>query len=226
MNNLSRSIGLLLITLLSACDADKSPTPHAPTPKVSIESPSVETKTAGQSDVNSSQSGVKPSAPLIVNAPAKPFKQVAREPEHVLAPNVVVVPVVAHSSSVKKPAIFKTNISAASSNSKSEAAAKARVQIAGKTKPSSKVVQQTRLDKPILDLTLPSEMVDQLHPVGKVQPIIHKAVLPPMFSEKKSTKDSPFQLNGRLLSNQMQLQLRDESHREVEGAALDFEFKQ
>ena len=40
------------------------------------------------------------------------------------------------------------------------------------------------------------------------------------------TRAAPFQLNGRLLSNEMQLQLRNEERREVEGAALDFEFKQ
>ena len=222
MNNFSRFIGLLLITLLSACDADKSSAPPAPTPKVSVESVPVEIKPAAQPHSDSSQAVVKPSAPLVAQAPAAaPFKQLEREPEHVLAPNVAVVPVIiahAQSSSVKKPVIVKTTANAVTG--------KSHAPIASKTKPASEVVQQTRLDKPSLDLTLPSDMVDQLQPAGKVAPMIHKAVLPPMFSEKKSSKDSPFQLNGRLLSNQMQLQLRDESHREVEGAALDFEFKQ
>ena len=39
------------------------------------------------------------------------------------------------------------------------------------------------------------------------------------------TRQSPFQLNGRLINNEMQLQLRNEERREVEGAALEFEFK-
>ena len=44
---------------------------------------------------------------------------------------------------------------------------------------------------------------------------------------EKAAEESPFQLNGRLLSNEMDLQLRNEyRHNEIEGAALDFEFKQ
>ncbi|MEG2797966.1 MAG: translation initiation factor 2, partial [Pseudomonas sp.] len=50
-------------------------------------------------------------------------------------------------------------------------------------------------------------------------------LLPPMFGEKP-TDNSAFQINGRLLSNEMKLQLRNEERRDVEGAALDFEFKQ
>jgi hypothetical protein len=50
-------------------------------------------------------------------------------------------------------------------------------------------------------------------------------LLPPMFGEKPAD-NSAFQINGRLLSNEMKLQLRNEERREVEGAALDFEFKQ
>jgi hypothetical protein len=47
-----------------------------------------------------------------------------------------------------------------------------------------------------------------------------------MFTEKPETNDSPFQLNGRLINNEMQLQLRNDSRREVEGAAIDFEYRQ
>ena len=54
----------------------------------------------------------------------------------------------------------------------------------------------------------------------------HKPLLPNLFGEKPA-EDSPFQLNGRLLSNEMELQLRNEARdRQIEGAALDFEFKQ
>ena len=45
-----------------------------------------------------------------------------------------------------------------------------------------------------------------------------------MFGEKP-VDNSAFQINGRLLSNEMQLQMRNEERRDVEGAALDFEFK-
>ncbi|MNG25605.1 hypothetical protein D3C84_1104860 [compost metagenome] len=50
-------------------------------------------------------------------------------------------------------------------------------------------------------------------------------MLPYLFGEKPPS-DSPFQLNGRLISNEMQLQLRNESRKDVEGAAIEFEFKQ
>jgi hypothetical protein len=43
---------------------------------------------------------------------------------------------------------------------------------------------------------------------------------------KAVTNDSPFQLNGRLINNEMQLQLRNDSRRDVEGAAIEFEFPQ
>ncbi len=68
-------------------------------------------------------------------------------------------------------------------------------------------------------------MVRQLQPIGSVPPTTRAPLLPPMFGERPKA-DSPFQLNGRLLSNEMKLQLRNEERREVEGAALDFEFKQ
>lgn len=83
------------------------------------------------------------------------------------------------------------------------------------------------LPKANLDLSLPTELVDNLQPnVGEPSPIKkRKPLLPPLFVEK-SEADSPFQLNGRLISNEMQLQLRNDSRRDVEGAAIDFEYRQ
>lgn len=81
------------------------------------------------------------------------------------------------------------------------------------------------LPKAKLDLRLPPGMVEQIKPVEQIEAEIRKPLLPSMFGEKPST-DSPFQLNGRLLSNEMQLQLRNDSRQDVEGAAIDFEFKQ
>ncbi|MGB5958657.1 hypothetical protein [Pseudomonas sp.] len=94
-------------------------------------------------------------------------------------------------------------------------------------KPVSKAVAKP-LPKPKLDLSLPVEMVDDLEPnVGTPSPIQRrKALLPPMFTEKPEASDSPFQLNGRLISNEMQLQLRNDSRHDVEGAAIDFEYRQ
>ncbi len=94
-------------------------------------------------------------------------------------------------------------------------------------KPVSKEVAKP-LPKAKLDLSLPADMVDDLEPnVGSPSPIQRrKPLLPPMFTEKPETSDSPFQLNGRLISNEMQLQLRNDSRRDVEGAAIDFEYRQ
>jgi len=91
---------------------------------------------------------------------------------------------------------------------------------------SSHQITQKHLPSVSLDLSLPPEMVRQLRPLGTIDMPKHKPLLPNMF-EEKTPEDSPFQLNGRLLSNEMGLQLRNEARRnEVEGAALDFEFKQ
>ena len=100
-----------------------------------------------------------------------------------------------------------------------------------KAKPARKAVSKA-VAKPLpeakLDLSLPADMVNDLEPnVGTPSPIQRrKPLLPPMFSEKPETSDSPFQLNGRLINNEMQLQLRNDSRHEVEGAAIDFEYRQ
>ncbi len=104
---------------------------------------------------------------------------------------------------------------------KKAASVKKRPPVASKSKPASEVVK-TKLPPAKLDLSLPKDMVQQLKPAGTVPMPKHDAILPQMFGEK----DSGFQLNGRLLSNEMQLQLRNEERRDIEGAALDFEFKQ
>ena len=90
---------------------------------------------------------------------------------------------------------------------------------------SSREVAQTQLEPAQLDLSLPSDMVRHLQPLGTVPRPKSVPLLPPMFGEKP-TDNSAFQINGRLLSNEMKLQLRNEERREVEGAALEFEFKQ
>jgi hypothetical protein len=99
---------------------------------------------------------------------------------------------------------------------------KKRPPIASKSKAASEVVK-TELPPAKLDLKLPPQMAQELKPVGTVPLPNNDALLPPMFGEK--TSSGPFQLNGRLLNNEMQLQLRNDERREVEGAALDFEFK-
>jgi hypothetical protein len=104
---------------------------------------------------------------------------------------------------------------------KKTAPIKKRPPIASKSKPASEVVK-TQLPPVSLDLSLPQHMVERLKPSGTVPLPKHDGVLPQMFGDKTSQ----FQLNGRLISNEMQLQLRNEERRDVDGAALEFEFKQ
>jgi hypothetical protein len=92
-------------------------------------------------------------------------------------------------------------------------------------KPVSKAVA-TPLPKPALDLSLPVDMVNDLEPNVGSSATRRKPLLPAMFTEKPQSDESPFQLNGRLISNEMQLQLRNESRRDVEGAAIEFEYRQ
>jgi len=100
-----------------------------------------------------------------------------------------------------------------------------RAPIASKSKSARQIAKQ-RIPSANLDLSLPPDMVKQLQPLGTIPMPKHKPLLPNMFGEKPE-QDSPFQLNGRLLSNEMELQLRNEARdRQIEGAALDFQFEQ
>ncbi|WP_277758789.1 translation initiation factor 2 [Pseudomonas sp. A34-9] len=137
------------------------------------------------------------------------------------APGVVAAAVQekpAATSSTKKNTPAKT---AAPAQRTQQKVIKKRKPIASKSKPASEVVK-TKLPPARLDLSLPKDMVQELKPKGTVELPKREPILPQFFGEK----NSGFQLNGRLLSNEMQLQLRNEERREVEGAALDFEFKQ
>jgi hypothetical protein len=116
----------------------------------------------------------------------------------------------------KKPAVIKKTPA-----KKVATAKKRRAPVASKSK-SAREVAKTPLPPAKLDLSLPHDMVEKLQPRGKVPLPKRETLLPSMFEERPG----PFQLNGRLLSNEMQLPLRNQEHNEVEGAALDFEFKQ
>jgi outer membrane biosynthesis protein TonB len=93
-----------------------------------------------------------------------------------------------------------------------------------KAKPVSKAVAKP-LPQPKIDLSLPKDMVKHLEPDLGDGPVVRKPLLPSMFPTKPESDSSPFQLNGRLISNEMQLQLRNDSRRDVEGAAIEFEFR-
>ena len=122
----------------------------------------------------------------------------------------------AASATAKKPAPVKK----AAPVKKKAAKVKKRPPIASKSKTASEVAK-TKLPSADLDLSLPKDMAEELKPLGTVALPRRDALLPQMFGDKSS----PFQLNGRLISNEMQLQLRNEERHEVEGAALEFEFK-
>lgn len=103
---------------------------------------------------------------------------------------------------------------------KTASSQKKRAPIASESK-SAHEVAKTPLPPANLDLSLPHDMVQKLQPPGTVPLPKREPLLPSMFGQKPD----PFQLNGRLLNNEMQLPLRNSERREVEGAALDFEFK-
>ncbi|MGR3885971.1 translation initiation factor 2 [Pseudomonas sp. 1152_12] len=130
----------------------------------------------------------------------------------------------AASAEQKTPAKKHTPAKKAPAAKKKAAAVKKRAPIASKSK-SAHDVAQTKLPPAKLDLSLPSDMVRHLQPIGTMPQPKSVPLLPPMFDEKPSD-NSAFQINGRLLSNEMKLQLRNEERRDIEGAALDFEFKQ
>lgn len=107
---------------------------------------------------------------------------------------------------------------------------KAKPKAASKAKPKARRAARNTavakpLPKPKLDLSLPKSMVNQLEPDVGDGPVVRKPILPSMFPAKPESDGSPFQLNGRLISNEMQLQMRNDSRRDVDGAALDFEFR-
>jgi len=70
-----------------------------------------------------------------------------------------------------------------------------------------------------LDLKLRPNVFDPLQPLAPLSE--ESTLLPPLFTEKVEP-DSPFQLNGKLISNE-----RDGDYwQSIEGAQLQFEFKQ
>lgn len=239
-----RCFSVILVVLLSACDADKAPAPPAKVsnsaaPAASAPAPSATVDVAdGQKSAPSAVSAVSTGEPLPIGKPA-----VEGQAVHELAPNIPAVPVVASGkpsgrSSETPIAGGKAAASSVPSDAKSakvkadNAEVARRAPVANKSKAASQVVKETRLNKVPLDLSLPPEMVKQLTPPANVitsasktkpQPAGAKPLLPKMFPDANADPD--FQMQGRLLSNEMDLQLRNEARKDVEGAALDFTFK-
>lgn len=233
-----RCVSVMLLVMLSACDADKAPTPPA---KATASAAGTRADAPAVSPVSPEPakpaSGAEPSS-------AVPDKPGVEAPEvHALTPNIKTAPVVASGKSSAEAPRTVTNAKtaddkAAGSNAKSakvkadNAEVARRAPVASKSKSASQVVKETKLNKVPLDLSLPPEMVKQLTPPANVISSASKAkapstgakpLLPKMFPDANADPD--FQMQGRLLSNEMDLQLRNEARKDVEGAALDFTFK-
>ncbi|MCQ2993553.1 translation initiation factor 2 [Pseudomonas syringae] len=204
--NVFRCVALSVVVLLSACDAQKD---AAPKPKVAAEA----------------QAPAKPAvSPPVVEAP-KSASEPAKSQVHELAPNVPVVPVAtngdaAPASKQNKTEVAKAPAAKTAKEKKNDAAKRKSVA------ESKKTLKDTSLNNAKLDLSLPPELAKELQPAGTAKAKPRKPILPPMFGDKRASGNDPFELNGRILSNEMDLQMRNDSRRDVEGAALDFKFRQ
>jgi len=120
------------------------------------------------------------------------------------------------------------SVNKASTKAPAKSQAKPVTKAKPKPKPKARAVSKAvakPLPQPKIDLSLPKDMVKHLEPDLGDGPVVRKPLLPSMFPTKPESDSSPFQLNGRLISNEMQLQLRNDSRRDVEGAAIEFEFR-
>lgn len=98
---------------------------------------------------------------------------------------------------------------------------KPAVEIQAKPKPAvvARKPEPAQASAP-LDLSLHIDVFDPLQPVAPLSDL-SIPLLPPMFGDKDKT-EGPFQLNGKLITNER----GDDYWESVEGAQLQFEFKQ
>ncbi|MCR8719415.1 translation initiation factor 2 [Pseudomonas syringae] len=178
---------------------------------------------------------VSPEVHLKTEAPVEAVATDARQikaPDtvHQLMPGVPVVPVVVGKEKSEPSAAHAGKVATTDSEKplSKVVAVKApadKRQTAKEAKAAK--AKDVRIKSPRLDLSLPSELVKELAPPANVITSKRKPILPQMFSDKgTSANPGPFELEGRLLTNEMQLQMRNDNRRDVEGAALDFKFKQ
>lgn len=223
--NLLRCSGLLIVVLLGACDAQDPPVPK----------PRTETPVEAAQPAPATPA-VRSTAQAPSESVVSPGDEKKAAPVHEMTPSVPVVPVVAGKQPVDKdravgagttqaakPSSDKKQGQTKTAAKRNPVADNAQAKKARKETPAKNV----RLAPPRLDLSLPPELVKELEPPPKVISARRKPILPQMFNNGDSSSDpTPFELNGRLLNNQMELQMRNDSRRDVEGAALDFKFKQ
>lgn len=91
-----------------------------------------------------------------------------------------------------------------------------------KPKPAAKVAKDEALPPARLDLHLPPELVEQIQPDEPVEILTPPSLLPEMFVEKPK-EPGPFELNGRLITNERENE--GDYWDSVEGAELQFKFR-
>ncbi|WP_313512860.1 hypothetical protein [Pseudomonas sp.] len=156
-------------------------------------------------------SGDKPAGPPNEPTKPKPITQVEpaaprKEPQ----PPMATKPVVADRSEAKP-------VEEAPAPAAPVVKSKGKAQDKAEDTPSEEV----SLAKPKLDLSLPRELVESLEPESKqkVKGASESGLLPPMFADKENDQQ-PFQLSGRVISNEI------ERNSGIEGAELQFHFRQ
>lgn len=90
-----------------------------------------------------------------------------------------------------------------------------------KPKPAAKVSASKPLPPAKLDLRLPPDLVEQLQPEEPVDVDVPQPPLLPEMFVKKPAEPGPFELNGRLITNDHSEDYWDS----VEGAELQFKFR-
>lgn len=239
-----RLAGLLVVVLMCGCDARE---PSVPKPKTEA--------AAGVAAAPAAVPAV-PAPPVAPSTSEKPVAQAVTgagadkhepAPVHNLAPSVPVKPVVIDKSDfgvaskpvvvhpepgkVAKGSVPADSVKAATNRTAADKASSKTVAKAQRKEPKGKndkvAVKDVRIGKAKLDLSLPQELVRELEPPANVISGRRKPLLPPMFGDKgRADESGSFELGGRLISNEMQLQMRNDNRRDVDGAALDFKFKQ
>ncbi|OUM07059.1 translation initiation factor 2 [Pseudomonas syringae] len=227
--NALRCCGLLILVLLGGCDAQETPVPKPKTEAAAA--PAASSADVAKKDVTKKTDTANDAEPSTQASAAETVLPKVPDSMHELMPGVPVVPVVVgkESNAPSSAQINKAPATGAGKPSSKAATSKAAVAKREATASNRKAgkepkAKDVRIKSPKLDLSLPPELVRELDPPAKVITSKRKPLLPQMFGE--SAGASPFELEGRLLTNEMQLQMRNENRRDVEGAALDFKFKQ
>jgi outer membrane biosynthesis protein TonB len=145
-------------------------------------------------------------------APEPVAQQPAPEPAVVAAPEPAPVAEVAKPKPVEPAPPAKVVENKPVPPAKPPVAAKPKPAAAPQTKPAepeSKLALDLSVPQELFEQALESETRDELSPL-----------LPPMFGEKPEA-ESPFQISGRLISNERV----DDYWDSIEGAEVQFEFK-